>query len=1051
MKKLLLALLIPFFFVQYSTAQPCVGSQSLTANPPPSGTGTYQVGTVVTFCYSVSNYSQTGADWIAGVVPTIGPAWVASSLTPVTTPASCDGQGQWGWYTSCTGTASGQTFGPGFYYDSPAGSTSGVLDGVPGNNYGDNCQNNTWTFCFSLEVGQCTGGGSGSLYVGVQSLSDYTAGSWGTNACIDPPYSYGNITCANACALVVASVTIVDATCHNTNDGSITPVPNGTAPYTYQWSNGAITQTNSNLAPGIYTLTVTDSAGCTKTVTFPVGGPQPIVLNETVTDNGCNTNGGSIVLAPSGGTGATYTYLWSDGSTGSLLTNLQGGTYTVTVTDTNNCTQAGTYTISTVVPFVNTASVVDAGCSGSTGSASINSTGGVAPYTYLWSNGANTSSVSNLNPGIYTVTVSDAGQCDTTISITINGTTPVVLNESVIDNNCTEAAGTIALAPTGGAGSGYTYIWSNGASTSVINNLPGGTYTVTVTDPNGCSNTGTFNITTFIPIVLSTTSTITSCGGNDGTATATVSGGALPYTYDWQPTGGAGAIASNLPAGTYTVLVTDGAGCTSSSSVVVQSIPTFTLSTTFVPLGCDPLGTTTATVAVASGTAPFNYQWQPTGGNQATATGLNSGTYTVIVTDANGCIDSSSVTIPGVVPVTLTTTNAPVQCNQPNSGTASVNASGGNSPYTYLWSNGSTSGIISGLSGGTYTVTVTDASGCTATDVVTINVIPDVVASAGTGQTVCNGTAVNLTGSATGGTSPFSFSWDNGASNANQTVTPTATTTYVLTVTDANSCNSTSSVTVTVVDYPNVTVSSNTDICYGSSTSLQASGGSTYSWTPSSGLSDSGIANPVANPTATTTYTVTVSNGSCSSTGTVTITVAPEILSSFTSDTTAGQAPLTVEFTNTTSGANSYLWDFGDGNTSTDTDPTHIYVEQGSYEVVLIAYNSNGCSDTVRFAFIVVDSESAIVIPNVFTPNGDNFNDTFHFQELGIKSVNTVILNRWGREVYSWNKTDGSWNGKSKDGSELPDGVYIYIVKAEGINGKVYNLEGSVHLIRAEK
>jgi gliding motility-associated-like protein len=860
------------------------------------------VGTVVTFCYTVSNYAQNGADWLAGITPIIGPAWVPGSLQPVTAAPSCDGLGTWAWYPSCFGTASGVTSGPGFYYDTPSGSPGGVADGIPGNNFGDNCLNGTWTFCFSVEVGQCLPGGSSSLYVGVMALSDYTAGSWGTNACIDPPYSYGTITCVNACALIVPTVTIVDATCHNSNDGSITPVPSGVAPYTYLWSNGATTQTISNLPPGIYTLTVTDSIGCEKVVTFPVGGPQPIVLNETIVDNSCDPDDASITLAPSGGTGTIYTYQWSNGGTGSSITDLTGGTYTVTVTDSNNCAETATYTITTVVP-----------------------------------------------------------------------------------------------------------------------------------------------------IDIITSSTSTGCTGADGTATANVTGGLPPYTYDWQPVGGNGPVASNLPAGTYTVTVTDTNGCTSTGQAVVQAIGTFTLTSTFVPLACDPLGTTSASVTVNGGTAPFTYQWSPFGGNQASATGLTSGTYVVLVTDSNNCIDSVTIVIPSVIPVTLTTSSTAVQCNQPNSGTATASPAGGTSPYTYIWSDGSSAATAVNLAGGTFTVTVTDVNGCSATETIVVDVIPDVFAAAGTDQFICNGDAANLSGSASGGTAPFSFSWDNGFNGPDQTVSPVTTTTYILTVTDANSCTATSTMTVTVIDYPVVTMSPDDDICAGSSTQLQASGGASYSWSPYDGLSDPNIANPIATPDVTTTYTVTVSNGQCSSTGTVTINVAPEVIAAFSVDTTTGQAPLTVNFTNNSSNSDSWFWDFGDGITSFDENPTHSYTEQGSYEVVLIATNSLGCNDTIRFAFIIVETKSLLVIPNVFTPNNDNLNDVFSFEEIGISSLKSVILNRWGREVYSWNNPGGSWNGKSKDGSEVPEGVYIYVITAQGIDGKAYNFEGTVQLIRNKK
>jgi hypothetical protein len=262
MKKTLLTLVVTLIFLNAVRGQACVGTESLTATPPPSANGTYYPGTVVTFCYTVTDYAQNGVDWLCGAVPTLGAGWDLSTLTPVSAPASCDGQGNWAWYTSCTSTASGNTFGPGFYYDSPAGSTSGTLDGIPGNNYGDNCAMYVWTFCFSVQVSATAPNGA-SLNVTMTSYSDYQVGSWGTDGCLDPPNPDNtlNATVAN-CSLIVPTVTVTDASCANSNDGSLTVIPNGIPPYSFLWSTGAITATVNNLPPGIYTVTVTDSTLC---------------------------------------------------------------------------------------------------------------------------------------------------------------------------------------------------------------------------------------------------------------------------------------------------------------------------------------------------------------------------------------------------------------------------------------------------------------------------------------------------------------------------------------------------------------------------------------------------------------------------------------------------------------------------------------------------------------------------------------------------------------------------------------------------------------------
>ncbi|MBL0343077.1 MAG: gliding motility-associated C-terminal domain-containing protein [Bacteroidetes bacterium] len=470
-----------------------------------------------------------------------------------------------------------------------------------------------------------------------------------------------------------------------------------------------------------------------------------------------------------------------------------------------------------------------------------------------------------------------------------------------------------------------------------------------------------------------------------------------------------------------------------------------------MPLTCDPAGTTTATVTVTGGTAPFTYLWTPAGGNQSTATGLPSGNYTVLVTDSNLCVDSAFVNIPAVVPVQISINTASVQCNVPNSGSATAIVTSGNAPFTYLWSDGSTAATAANLAGGTYTVTVTDANGCSASTIAIVGIIPDVFANAGTAQTVCSGQPATLTAVASGGTAPFGYSWSNGSVLNPETVNPTVTTTYTVTVIDANGCQATSSVTVNVQDYPVVTVSPAAFICFGSATPLSATGGNSYSWSPVDGLNDATIANPIASPTVSTTYTVSVSNGLCTSTATVDVTVAPEVIAGFSPDTTNGQAPLTVNFNNSSTGAATYEWSFGDGGTSGLESPSHTYTNQGSYPVLMVATNSLGCTDTVRYSFIVVEELASLIVPNIFTPNGDGLNDTFSFIEKGISSINVKILNRWGTEVYSWSKTNSGWDGVSKDGEELPDGVYLYIINAQGINDKPYNFQGTVQLIRNKK
>jgi gliding motility-associated-like protein len=230
-----------------------------------------------------------------------------------------------------------------------------------------------------------------------------------------------------------------------------------------------------------------------------------------------------------------------------------------------------------------------------------------------------------------------------------------------------------------------------------------------------------------------------------------------------------------------------------------------------------------------------------------------------------------------------------------------------------------------------------------------------------------------------------------------------------------------------------------------------ASGGTNYTWSPATSLSSTTAPDPVASPTSTITYTVSSATGNCVSTETITVVVEPEVVASFTPDSTQGDAPFTVTFSSSSSGFVSANWNFGDGQDTTVTSNgavIHTYAQQGSYTVTLVTVNSLNCTDTAVFSFIIVNEYSSIFIPSVFTPNGDGYNDAFEIVEDKLAAVEVAIFNRWGSEVYSWNKLNGSWNGKGSDGGELPDGTYYYVIKARGIDDKQYDYQGTVKLLR---
>lgn len=289
---------------------------------------------------------------------------------------------------------------------------------------------------------------------------------------------------------------------------------------------------------------------------------------------------------------------------------------------------------------------------------------------------------------------------------------PLALTVSATDAECNgEASGSVDLTVSGG-NPGYTYSWSNGATTEDLTNVAAGTYTVTVTDQSGSTASISATVNEPTALMASTSSTDVGCnGGNDGSATVNASGGTPPYSYAWSD-GQTTQTATGLAAGTYSVVVTDANGCTTAAYATVDEPDALTVSTVSSDVSCNGGSDGSASAIPAGGTAPYSYSWS-NGFNSYYNQGLAAGNYTVTITDANGCTASASVTINEPTAVTVTANATDETCPNQNDGTASASASGGTPAYTYSWSNGATGANVSGLAPGSYTVTATDANGCT--------------------------------------------------------------------------------------------------------------------------------------------------------------------------------------------------------------------------------------------------------------------------------------------------------------------------------------------------
>lgn len=799
--------------------------------------------------------------------------------------------------------------------------------------------------------------------------------------------------------LSVVTDSTKDVSCFGLTDGAAyTTASGGTGPYTYLWApGGAATDDITAQAAGNYTLTVTDAHGCTATTSANITEPSAAltITIDSTTDVSCKgLADGAIYTTAAGGT-TPYTYSWSPGNgAGADTTGLAAGNYNVTVTDAHGCT--ATASASVTEPLLTLYIMIDstqiASCNGiADGAIFSTADGGTGPYNIIWSPGGYTiDDPSGLLAGNYSATVTDAHGCTDTTSTTV-GIPAQSLNivvDSTTDVTCNGLAdGAVYTTASGGLGN-YSYAWSVGnAAGDDTTGLLAGTYSVTVSEGNGCSATATANITEpafALAVTVDSTTDVTCNGLSNGAVYTTATGGTAPYTYAWSPGGAATDDITGVAANTYTLSVTDAHGCNTTVTATITE-PAAALSLVLdsvTDVSCIGSGDGAIYTTASGGTPPYGFGWPVSGWSTDDITNAPAGTYTVDVTDANGCSDMITVMVSDPAsPVSLSMGNiTDVSCFGGNDGVATLVASGGAGGYTYTWSgSGAITDSISGLSPGSYTVTAADANGCTDTSSFSIGQPTELTIDAFDTDPSClsvsNGTA---TATVRGGTQPVGYVWSTGDSTQN--ITDVASGSYNLTVTDANGCTATGSTTVGS-DSLSISIDVQPDTVLparGSATlSLNASTGlDMISWSPGAFLDDSTAATVVASPTDTTTFTVLATgiNG-CPATDSVTLYMEQEV----------------------------YYW-----------------------------------------------------IPNAFTPNGDGRNDYFNIELVGnVKLIKFWVFDRWGELVFNGEQGGPGWDGTFK-GKPLPPGVYVYHISIQTTQaraiatgtGAVKRFNGSVTLLR---
>ncbi len=551
---------------------------------------------------------------------------------------------------------------------------------------------------------------------------------------------------------VVNLVSQTNVACRGESDGSLTVNYTGGSGGTvnYFWSNSFTGATDTALAAGNYTITATDSLGCTASASYTITQPANGInlQNPVITPASCpGVANGAIVANATGGSGA-LTYAWTEVSnsahlSGASISSLLSGTYTLTVTDANNCSVSASYVVTAPAAIVIDSLVPHAEpCFGlNTGGASVYIHGGTAPVDYLWttstgdtlssSNSLGYDFLSDVSAGTVSVIITDANHCSAFDTTTI--TQPTALAISLVNqtnllcfggNN-----GSMMLTASGGTPA-YTYAWSNGSNTLNDSMLSAGVYTITLTDTKQCTAVQSYTLTQPTALVSNPgVDNILCFGASNGQVDANPSGGTPPYAFKWS-NGDSTQIAGGLAPGAYTGTVADNNGCTVTLSANIIQPAQLNVSFTPSPVKCIGQKNGSVTISLTGGTPPYGYSATRDSvnfiyGSNDSITGLDTGTYILLFSDDNGCTHEASTYIANATPDVFSTTTDSTSCYGPNytDGSALITViSTQNAPYQYSIDNSleQDTGYFSNLSAGTHTIIATNVNGCVDTIAVEI-------------------------------------------------------------------------------------------------------------------------------------------------------------------------------------------------------------------------------------------------------------------------------------------------------------------------------------------
>jgi gliding motility-associated-like protein len=861
---------------------------------------------------------------------------------------------------------------------------------------------------FAANSQDVTSLGAGTYVVTITDMAGCTAT---TSATIEQPT-----------AIAFSVLGLEHNTCAGVSTGAVTMgITGGTAPLGATWNGPdgfSSTDTElTGLAAGTYVLSVVDANGCARDTSITINGPaSPLELDLTATLQPGGTNiscfggaDGSIDATIGGGT-TPYTFAWQGPDGSAFITEdingLAEGTYTLVVTDANQCTQVATIALSGPdAPLEAQFSLSqyngwNVSCAnGTDGTINVTILGGGAISNIDWTGpGGFTASgdaLSGLEPGTYVMSGSDVNGCPVNGSVLLTGPDPIVpaLDAATfaggVNISCFGGTDGSIDATIGGGTAPYTFAWEgpdgNTFTTEDIGGLAAGTYTLAVTDANQCTQVATIALSgPDAPLEAQFSLSqyngwnVSCANGTDGTINVTILGGGAISSIDWTGPGGftaSGDVLTGLEPGTYVMSGSDVNGCPVNGSVLLtapEPIATTLDAATFAGgtnISCFGMSDGSITTSINGGAGDMTASWTGPNGFAATTaaiTGLQPGTYCITITDGNGCQVNDCINLTEPAAVSASAIASPMACGANGAIDATVN--GGSQPYTYAWSNGSSQEDQAGLVAGTYTLTVTDANGCTTSTTAEVTGSQALAISATTTDVTCHGGnngSIDL--SVQGGMAPYTFAWTG--QSQTEDLTDLMAGAYQVTVTDVNGCTWSG---IHVIDEPEALAAQGTVSDHGDDHEVSAIGA------------------------------------------------------------TDGQIALQV-----TGGTPPYAYAWSNGAT------TDVVTGLAAGTMAVTITDANGCSIELQFE---LSGPTAIEMPTGFTPNGDGQNEAFVVRGIdGLTDVRLIVFNRWGNVVFDRLNYRNDWRGENMEGEALPNGTYFVILRP-GSNAE--NLQGYVDLRR---